>query len=87
MAFFSAVATILLVLDAAFFFPMVWIPWLQTGIVEHFPTLIVCGFVSLAIILAVFAGMILDSIRQKERREFEFRLIVLKEIRENRREQ
>lgn len=75
--FFSWIAFLLLLLDLAFFLPFVWIPFRQTGLVEHFPTLIVCGFTALAAILAFFNGMVLDSIKQKEKREFEFRLSLL----------
>ena len=77
---FSLMAMFLLIIDIAFFIPFVWIPFRQTGLVEHFPTLIVCGFIALAALLALFNGMVLDSIRQKERREFEFRLVILNVI-------
>lgn len=77
LAFFSLIALLLLMISAAFFIPLVWIPFLQSGIVEHFPTLIVCGFTTLAALLFFFNGIVLDSIKQKERREFEFRLTLL----------
>ena len=77
MQFFSVLALILLIIDAAVFIPLVLIPFNQTGLVERFPTLIVCGFVALAAILSFFNGMVLDAIMQKERREFEFRLMLL----------
>lgn len=77
LAFFSILSAILLVIDIAAFIPAVMIPYCQTGLVERFPTLIVCGFLALAAILAFFNGMILDAIRMKERREFEFRLALL----------
>lgn len=77
LQFFSVFATILLVIDAAVFIPNVMIPFYETGLVEKFPTLIVCGFIALSAVLAVFNGMILDAIRMKERREFEFRLSLL----------
>lgn len=73
--FFSMVAAMLLLVDIAVFLPSVWIPYCQTGLVERFPTLIVNCFVALAAILAFFNGMVLDALRQKERREFEYRLI------------
>jgi len=63
------------------FVPAVLMPYYQTGLVERFPTLIVCGFIALAAILAVFNGMVLDAIRMKERREFEFRLSLLSILR------
>lgn len=76
LQFFSLLALILLAVDAAVFIPLVLIPFEQTGLVERFPTLIVCGFVALAAILAIFNGMVLDAIMQKERREFEFKLMI-----------
>ena len=77
MQFFSVLALVLLIIDAAVFIPLVLIPFNQTGLVERFPTLIVCGFVAIAAILSFFNGMVLDAIMQKERREFEFRLMLL----------
>lgn len=75
LQFFTALAAILLIIDIAVFVPSVWIPFRQTGLVEKFPTLIVNTFVALAAILSFFNGMVLDAIRQKERREFEWRLM------------
>jgi glycosyltransferase involved in cell wall biosynthesis len=79
-SFFSLIALLLLIISLAVFIPAVWVPYRMTGLVEHYPTLIVCGFVALSALLSFFNGMVLDSIRQKERREFEFRLAVLKEL-------
>lgn len=75
LLFFSTIAGILLCAATAVFIPAVWIPFQRTGFVEKFPTLIVCGFVALASLLSFFNGLVLDSIMQKERREFEFRLM------------
>ncbi len=77
MQFFSIIALLLLVAAAAAFIPAVLIPYKQTGLVEHFPTLIVCGFVVMAALQSFFNGMVLDTMRQKERREFEFRLMLV----------
>ena len=77
LAFFSIFAAVLVLIDTLVFVPAVLMPYYQTGLVERFPTLIVCGFIALAAILAVFNGMVLDAIRMKERREFEFRLSLL----------
>lgn len=77
MFFFSMIALLLLVLDVAVFIPVVWLPYLATGLVEHFPTLIMCGFVAMGALLSFFSGMILDTIKQNERREFEFRLMMI----------
>lgn len=73
LAFFGAVAVVLFVLSAAFFVP-VFVQYLQTGLVDRFPTLIVCGFAVVAGLMSLFAGLVLETIRQKDRRDFEGRL-------------
>jgi len=73
-------ALVLVLLAAAVFVPLVLIPFWQTGLVERFPTLIVCGFVAIAALLSFFNGMVLDAITQKERREFEFRLMLVQDM-------
>lgn len=77
MFFFSMIALILMIIDIAVFIPAVWLPYISSGLVENFPTLIVCGFIAIAALLSFFNGTILDAIRQKERREFEFRLMMV----------
>ena len=81
--FFTILAAIMAVVAVGFFIPMVLIPYIKTGLVEHFPTLIACCFMLLAAIISFFSGLILDSIKLKARREFEFRLIQTKEMKEN----
>ena len=75
LRFFAALALLLVLITAAVFIPAVLIPYHHTGLVERFPTLIVCGFAAIAAILSFFNGMLLDTIMQKERREFEYRLV------------
>lgn len=72
--FFSLIALALLIIAAIFFIPVA-ADYVRTGLVARFPTLIVCGFVVIAAILAFFAGLILQTIRQKDRQDFEMRLI------------
>ena len=79
--FFSVIALVLFLISAGLFIPFVWIPFCRTGQFDRFPTLIGCGFITLAAPLSFFSGMILDSIKQKERREFEFRLSLLSLLR------
>lgn len=81
--FFTILAAIMTAVSVGFFIPMVLIPYIKTGLVEHFPTLIACCFMLLAAIISFFSGLILDSIKLKARREFEFRLIQTKEMKEN----
>lgn len=73
LGFFSLLALALLTLASVFFVP-VFSEYLATGLVAKFPTLIVCGFVALAAIISLFAGMVLDTIRQKNRQDFEINL-------------
>jgi hypothetical protein len=53
----------------------VFADYFKTGLVERFPTLIVCGFVMIAAIQAFFAGLILSTMANKNRRDFEQTLI------------
>lgn len=73
MQFFGIVALILMIISAAMFIPVLAI-YIQTGLVPNFPTLIVSGFIALAALESLFSGMILSTLAEKERQEFEFRL-------------
>ena len=77
-AFFSLLSLLLVLLSAAFFIPVL-ADYFRTGMVERFPTLIVCGFVIVAAVQSFFAGMILENIQQKNRQDFEMTLIRLQE--------
>lgn len=72
-SFFGIAAAILTLIAAGLFIPVFW-EYLQTGLVERFPTLIVSGFVFLGAMLLFFAGLILDSIAQKHKQLFEIQL-------------
>lgn len=78
--FFSILALLLTIVDVIVFVPVVLIPFLNTGMVAHFPTLIVCGFVMMAALMSFFNGLVLDTIVKKEKREFEFRLQILERM-------
>lgn len=73
-AFFNTIAIILTLVSVGFFIPVL-IEYFQTGLVSRFPTLIVCGFVVIAAIQSFFAGLILSTLANKNRRDFEQRLI------------
>ncbi len=81
LQFFSIISVILLIVAAVFFVPVA-VDFVRTGMVARFPTLIVCGFVVIAALLSFFAGVILQTIRQKDRQDFEMRLVEI----ENRRQ-
>lgn len=72
--FYSIVAALFVFIAAAFFIPSVWLPYLATGEVFNFPTLIVCGFLVLAAIISLYSGFILHSLVKQEKRNFEFHL-------------
>ena len=71
--FFTLFAAVLSVIAIGMFLP-IFIEFLQTHLVNRFPTLIVSCFVELAAIQAFFSGMILSDIAKKNRRDFEFQL-------------
>ncbi|MBR1771994.1 MAG: glycosyltransferase [Lachnospiraceae bacterium] len=73
MQFFGLMGFLLIAVAVAFFVP-VGLDYLDSGLVPRFPTLIVCGFIALAGVLSFFAGMILEVIAAKDRRDFEYRL-------------
>lgn len=79
LAFFGYIATILLTLAFLFFVPVLY-EYFVTGLVERFPTLIVCGLVAIIGILCLFAGIILQTVIHKDRQQFEFRLQIAKEF-------
>ncbi|MBO5095066.1 MAG: glycosyltransferase [Lachnospiraceae bacterium] len=73
LAFFSLIAAFLMLLAAGFFIP-VFIKFLETHLVLQIPTLVVCGFVTLAAIQSFFAGLILSNMSENNRRDFEYQL-------------
>ena len=74
LQFFTIISTVLVILAAIFFIPVL-VHFVKFGNVPDFPTLIVCGFAVLAAINSFFAGMILSTIKQKSKQDFEMRLI------------
>ena len=71
--FFGLIALLLATLGIGFFIPVL-IEYAKTGMVPNFPTLIVCGFAILAAIQSLFAGLVLVTLRQKEKQDFELAL-------------
>lgn len=73
-AFFGLIALVLALIAAVMFFPVLS-EYLHTGQVRRFPTLIVSGFAAIAAILSFFSGLILETLHEKNRHDFEMRLI------------
>ena len=66
--------------SGAYVFPYM-LKFFRTGLVPNFPTLIVSGFVALTAIISWFSGMILTSIVEKDRQQFEYHLNLMEVIR------
>ncbi len=76
LGFFSICAAILTVIAVVLFIP-IFIDYIETGLVQRFPTLFVCGFTALAAIQSMFTGLILSNMALKNRRDFEYRLTLV----------
>ena len=74
LGFFGIIALLLAVLSLLFFVPIVG-EYVHTGLVDRFPTLIVCGFTMIAAIQSLFTGLTLDTLRKKDRQDFEMQLL------------
>ncbi len=74
LRFFGYIAVFLGLVSIGFFIP-VGMDYLHTGEVARFPTLIVCGLLMVIALLMFVAGVILASLREKDRQDFEFKLI------------
>lgn len=72
-SFFGLLSFVLGILSVAFFIPVL-VEYFETGLVLRFPTLIVCGFVAVAAIQSFFAGLILNNVAQRDRKNFEMDL-------------
>ena len=78
--FFGVLALLLFIVSAIMFIPVLAI-YIRTGLVPNFPTLIVSGFVALAAIQSFFAGLILTTLVEKDRQDFEFKLQMIHNVR------
>ena len=70
LQFFSIVSLIMAIISTILFIPIL-IEFRDTGLVPKFPTLIMCGFIYLTAIISYFSGLILSSIVEKDKRDFE----------------
>ncbi|MCR5716890.1 MAG: glycosyltransferase family 2 protein [Lachnospiraceae bacterium] len=80
--FFSLISVLLALLSTIFVIPVL-VTYFQTGLVDRFPTLIVCGFVYIAALQSFFAGLILSNNATKSRRDFEFQLNVIDQMKKH----
>lgn len=78
LAYFGLLGLLLGLIAAALFIPVL-LEYFRTGLVERFPTLIVSGFITIAMIQSIFSGLILQTMLHKNRQDFELALIRLRE--------
>lgn len=74
IGFFGWIAFVLAVIAVVLFVP-VGITYMDTGLVPRFPTLIASGFIMLTAIQSFFSGLILQTMVQKNRQDFEAELV------------
>lgn len=72
-AFFGWLSLALTALAVIFFAPVL-AEYFATGLVPRFPTLIVCAMVMLAALLLFISGVILSTLQEKDKRDFEYKL-------------
>ena len=82
MSFFGGLSILLFAVALIMFIPL-FIEFARTGLVPRFPTLIVSGFIGLGGLLSLFTGLILTTLVEKERQQFEFRLIIIENMYQN----
>lgn len=73
LSFFSLISAILFLLGFAFFIP-VFNEYLHTGLVPRMPSFLACVFFLLCGVQSFFVGLILQTIVNKSRQEFEIKL-------------
>ncbi len=72
-AFFGIISLLLAILSCGFMVPVL-AEFFATGLVPRFPTLIVCVVTLLAALLLFVSGLILSTLQEKDKRDFEFQL-------------
>lgn len=73
MGFFGILSAVLAVVALCLFMPIL-VTYIHIGKVPKFPTLFMSGFIMLAAIQSFFSGMLLQTIVQKNRQDFEMEL-------------
>lgn len=71
--YFNIIAAGLGVISTGFIIPVLY-SYCQTGIVERFPTLIVCGFTYIIMILNICMGTILENRRDTDKKQMELKI-------------
>ena len=77
LKFFGLIALILFLIALGMFLPIL-VNFIETGLVPKFPTLIVSTVLGLSALLSFACGLILDTIANNARKNFELQMNVLK---------
>ncbi len=80
MRFFGWMAVLLAVVGIVMVIPVL-VDYFQTGLVMRFPTLFVSLFLLLSALLSLFTGLCLDVMVEKDRKQYEMRVIAFGERR------
>lgn len=80
--FFGFISMILVLISTAFFIP-IFLEYIKTGLVPKMPTLVVCVFVYIVAILLFFTGIIISTIVEKDKRDFENNLKLFTYLKQN----
>ena len=79
MRFFGWMAVLLAVVGIVMVIPVL-VDYFQTGLVMRFPTLFVSLFLLLAALLSLFTGLCLDVMVEKDRKQYEMRVVAFGEL-------
>lgn len=82
MGFFGHLSLLLFLIALILFVPVL-MTYFHTGLVPKFPTLIVSGFVAMAALQSLFVGILLTTIVQKDRRDFEYKLQMINQLKKD----
>lgn len=77
MVFFNALSFVLFCVAVGLFIPILH-TYTITGLVPKLPTLVVSGFIGISSMISFFTGVILDVLREKDRKDFEFKLQMIR---------
>ena len=77
LKFFGVIAMILFLIALAMFFP-IFTEFVKTGLVPKIPTLVVSSILGLSSLLSAACGLILDTIANNSRKNFEIQMNIIK---------
>lgn len=79
---FTKVSLVFLILSIAFFIP-VFITYIKTNLVPRIPTLVVCSIFFAVAVITFFMGIVLQTIAEESKKNFEYKLNMVEAIKNN----